>query len=395
LTGSTERGLIVLGSGVCHDFGGYAMRWIVACRFSSARARRPIPSATALKRESLTALPVAFLLAVSASAVAQSPAPPPGQAAGGISISPKNGQTLQQQASDRYACHSWAKNQTGFDPTRPGGGVAQNEEASRRSEYRRAISACLEGRGYTVQFAAPPAAVPPVYVAPPTSVYAVPPTPAAPAYAARPRVVTYSAPEPELKYHPFQTQIGGGYTVATGTATKNAVNGGSNVGLGFTLFPIPALPVGIRVDGSYSSFEAAGPLLNTNGTQYTSGHKNIYGGDADLQFDLAHRSTRQKLYLFGGVGWYRDQTRLRQESIVSGTVCGYFYCGLGYFPAVTAEQNTISPWLKSWNAGLGWEVAIGDHASFFLEARYQHFLSNNSSNSSNLQFVPITVGIRF
>src|ERR1700722_11104904 len=173
------------------------MRWIVACRFSSARARRPIPSATALKRESLTALPVAFLLAVSASAVAQSPAPPPGQA-GGISISPKHGQTLQQQASDRYACHSWAKSQTGFDPTRPGGGVAQNEEASRRSEYRRAISACLEGRGYTVQFAAPPAAAPPVYVAPPTSVYAVPPTAAAPAYTA-PRVVTYSAPAPELK----------------------------------------------------------------------------------------------------------------------------------------------------------------------------------------------------
>ena len=371
------------------------MRWIVACQFSSARARRPIPGATVLERGSLIALPVALLLAVSASAVAQSPAPPPSQAAGGIAISPKNGQSPQQQASDRYACHSWAKNQTGFDPTRPGGGVAQNEEASRRSEYRRAISACLEGRGYTVHFAAPPAALPPAYVAPPTSVYAVPPTPAAPAYTAPPRVVTYSAPEPELKYHPFQAQIGGGYTVATGTATKNAVNSGSNVGLGFTLFPIPALPVGLRVDGSYSSFEAAGPLLNMNGTQYTSGHEHMYGGDADLQFDLAHRSSRQKLYLFGGFGWYRDQTVLRQVSIVKGTVCGYFFCGPGYFPALTAEQNTTSPWLKSWNAGLGWEVAIADHASFFLEARYQHFLSNNSSNSSNMQFVPITVGLRF
>jgi opacity protein-like surface antigen len=339
---------------------------------------------------------------VSVSAVAQSPAPAQGQAAGGISINPKNGQSLQQQASDRYACHSWAKNQTGFDPTRPGGGVAQSEEASRRSEYRRAISACLEGRGYTVHFTAPPAAVPPAYAAapptyaaPPTSVYAVPPAPAAPAYPAPPRVVSYSAPEPELKYHPFQAQIGGGYTVATGSATKDAVNNGSNVGLGFTLFPSPDLPVGIRVDGSYSTFGAAGPLLNMNGTQYTSGHEHMYGGDADLQFDLAHRSSRQKLYLFGGFGWYRDQTELRQVSIVKGNVCGYFYCGPGYFPALTAVQDTTSPWLKSWNAGIGWEIAVADHASFFLEARYQHFLSNNSSNSSNMQFVPITVGLRF
>jgi hypothetical protein len=330
-----------------------------------------------------------------------------------MSINPKNGQSLQQQASDRYACHSWAKNQTGFDPTRPGGGVAQSEEASRRSEYRRAISACLEGRGYTVHFAAPPAVVPPAYVAPPTSVYAVPPTAAARAYAApptsvyavpptaaapayvAPRVVTYSASEPELKYHPFQAQIGGGYTVATGSATKDAVNNGSNVGLGFTLFPSPDLPVGLRVDGSYSTFGAAGPLLNMNGTQYTNGHQNMYGGDADLQFDLAHRSSRQKLYLFGGFGWYRDQTVLRQVSIQRGTVCGYFFCGPGFFPALTAVENTTSPWLKSWNAGIGWEIAVADHTSFFIEARYQHFLSNNSSNTSNMQFVPITLGLRF
>ena len=393
------------------------MKWIVACQFSSARVRtrRPIPGASARRRESLTALPVALLLAVSVSAVAQSPAPPQGQAAGGISISPKNGQSPQQQASDRYACHSWAKNQTGFDPTRPGGGVAQNEEASRRSEYRRAISACLEGRGYTVQFAAPPAAVPPAYAAPPTSVYAVPPAPAARAYVAPPnsvyavppvpaasaysapsRVASFAAPGPELKYQPFQAQIGGGYTVATGSATRDAVNNGANVGLGFTLFPSPALPVGLRVDGSYSSFGAAGPLLNSNGTQYTGGHERLYGGDVDLQFDLAHRSSRQKLYLFGGFGWYRDQTVLRQVSILRGTVCGYFYCGPGYFPALTAEQDTTSPWLKSWNAGIGWEVAVADHASFFLEARYQHFLSSDSRpNSANLQFVPITVGLRF
>ena len=34
-----------------------------------------------------------------------------------IFIYPKNGQSEAQQASDRYECHSWAANQTGFDPT--------------------------------------------------------------------------------------------------------------------------------------------------------------------------------------------------------------------------------------------------------------------------------------
>ena len=368
------------------------MRWIVASQFLSARVRRLILGAPTSERESLTALPVALLLAMSAPAIAQSPTQQgqaPIAAPGGISISPKNGQSQQQQAADRYACHSWAKNQTGFDPTLPNGGVSPNLEASRRSEYRRAIAACLEGRGYGVQYAAQPAS-PPVYAAPPTSVYAVPPSPAPNAYAAPPRMVNYSPAQPELKYHPFQAQIDGGYTVTTGN-TKEALNNGSNVGLGFTWFPTSNLPVGIRVDGSYSSFDAAGPLLNMNGTQYTNGHAHLYGGDADLQLDLAHRSSRQKLYLFGGFGWYREQTHLRQISIEKGTVCGFYFCGPGYFPALTAVDDTTSPWLKSWNAGLGWEVAVADHASFFMEARFQHFLQN----SGDMQFVPITVGLRF
>ena len=40
-------------------------------------------------------------------------------------IYPKQGQSEQQQATDRYQCHSWAKSQTGFDPTQPAGGVAE------------------------------------------------------------------------------------------------------------------------------------------------------------------------------------------------------------------------------------------------------------------------------
>jgi hypothetical protein len=64
-------------------------------------------------------------------------------------IYPKNGQTKEQQAADQYECHNWAKGQTGFDPTQPGGGVAGNADAA-RNNYNRAMSACLQGRGYQV-----------------------------------------------------------------------------------------------------------------------------------------------------------------------------------------------------------------------------------------------------
>jgi hypothetical protein len=41
--------------------------------------------------------------------------------------------------------------QSGFDPTRPSGGVAESDIEARRADYRRAEGACLEGRGYSVK----------------------------------------------------------------------------------------------------------------------------------------------------------------------------------------------------------------------------------------------------
>jgi hypothetical protein len=75
--------------------------------------------------------------------------PPPDNAQSDLMIYPKNGQTKEQQAADQFECHSWAKGQTGFDPTQPGGGVAGNPDAA-RGNYDRAMSACLQGRGYQV-----------------------------------------------------------------------------------------------------------------------------------------------------------------------------------------------------------------------------------------------------
>ncbi|MGA2024024.1 MAG: hypothetical protein ABSH23_04610 [Steroidobacteraceae bacterium] len=79
---------------------------------------------------------------------------------------PKNGQTSEQQAKDKFECHRWARDQSGFDPTQPGGASAAPPEsaagpaaagpaavapAGKRQDYLRAQTACLEARGYSVK----------------------------------------------------------------------------------------------------------------------------------------------------------------------------------------------------------------------------------------------------
>ena len=66
-------------------------------------------------------------------------------------VYPQKGQGEQQQATDRYLCHNWSVGQTNFDPTQPGGNVPTTSYDSKRSDYQRAMKACLEARGYSVQ----------------------------------------------------------------------------------------------------------------------------------------------------------------------------------------------------------------------------------------------------
>lgn len=60
---------------------------------------------------------------------------------------PSEGQTDHLQALDRYECYGWAVQQSGFDPARAQSAPAQTVA----STYRRALVACLQGRGYSVQ----------------------------------------------------------------------------------------------------------------------------------------------------------------------------------------------------------------------------------------------------
>ena len=87
-----------------------------------------------------------------------SPVPPGGgQMSGGqmpgdqMFIYPRQGQNERKQADDRYECHRWAVGQTGYDPTKPPAGMPDAQLIQKRGDYQRAMSACLEGRGYTVR----------------------------------------------------------------------------------------------------------------------------------------------------------------------------------------------------------------------------------------------------
>ena len=65
-------------------------------------------------------------------------------------VYPKNGQSAEQREKDRYECHRWAVDQTGFDPTIANGGVTPDQAVEKRNDYFRAEVSCLEGRGYSV-----------------------------------------------------------------------------------------------------------------------------------------------------------------------------------------------------------------------------------------------------
>ena len=70
---------------------------------------------------------------------------------GQLFVYPRNGQSKELQAKDRYECHSWAVGQIHYDPTQPAVNVPEAQTNQKRADYQRAMGACLDGRGYTVK----------------------------------------------------------------------------------------------------------------------------------------------------------------------------------------------------------------------------------------------------
>jgi opacity protein-like surface antigen len=327
----------------------------------------------------LSVFRILLLLAVSAPAAAQyqstpAPPPPPPPPAPGVPaasatdmhIIPKNGQSEEQLWNDRYACHNWAQGQSGFDPAHAASMPAA-EAASRREQYQQDMVACMDNRGYAVQFgAAVAAAAPAVVVVPHTNV---------------------------LRYHPLIVDIAGGYTFARGDTTQTLQDGGTG-SLGLTWFPSSNLPLGIRFEGSYSYFNTTLNARNlasiATGTDVAEGHTQMYGGNIDARLDLAHRSSKFGMYLFAGFGRFRTQTQFKQVTPERGFVC-WLYCYPAYVLVESTVSQTTSEWRKSWNAGFGMEWALNDPVRFFIEGRYMRVAPYDQNNT----FIPVQIGLRF
>jgi hypothetical protein len=191
----------------------------------------------------------------------------------------------------------------------------------------------------------------------------------------------------KLAYLPWSVQAGGGYNLVTGS-TGDYMHGRADAAVGVTWFPSPALPLGLRLDGSYGWFTPGRQVLQSGGVGYNEGERDVYGGDLDLQLDFAHLSSRQKVYLLAGVGEYQVRTSLQKLSNAP-LVCGKNFCGR--FPSVLATESDTSACDESWNAGVGWAMALDAHTSMFVEARYQHIFTRGSDT----QFIPVRVGLRF
>lgn len=86
--------------------------------------------------------------AVNAAPDEQSPQPPTTTQ---LFIYPRNNQSTDQQAKDKYECHASASGQTGFDPTASGGNVSPDQFNAKSTDYYRAMAACLQARGYSVE----------------------------------------------------------------------------------------------------------------------------------------------------------------------------------------------------------------------------------------------------
>jgi len=70
------------------------------------------------------------------------------QAPADFYVYPARGQSQKQLAADRDQCHAQAVEKAGYDPNHASTGF---QVGQKRLDYDRAITACLEGRGYTVK----------------------------------------------------------------------------------------------------------------------------------------------------------------------------------------------------------------------------------------------------
>jgi opacity protein-like surface antigen len=190
------------------------------------------------------------------------------------------------------------------------------------------------------------------------------------------------------EYSPLRWYIMGGANMPLGN-TGDILQSGYNVGLAVT-WREPGHPLGVRLDFNYSANDATRALLNqgsaATGLNITGGWADIWSASLNLEAQHLFSSTSYG-YLIGGIGAYYTQVQLTQYGY--GYVCdpwwGYCYNGSGN---VVVASNSSTKF--GWNGGVGMAFRL-QGPTLFIEARYTRI----ETSPQPLEFVPITIGLRF
>jgi hypothetical protein len=106
-----------------------------------------MPSAAAPNLPAAAAIPAVATAPVTLPASYSSASPPPPPKGVRADVSPRNGQSQEQLAKDRYECYQFAVKQSGYDPIHSGGAALQQQQY----DYDRAQAGCFDARGYSVR----------------------------------------------------------------------------------------------------------------------------------------------------------------------------------------------------------------------------------------------------
>ena len=190
------------------------------------------------------------------------------------------------------------------------------------------------------------------------------------------------------EYSPLRWYLMGGANVPLSN-TSDILQSGYNFGFAVT-WREPGHPVGVRFDLNYTSNNATRELQN-QGSAATG--LNITGGWADtwsasVNLEAQHLFSRTTYgYVIAGVGAYYTQVQLTEYGY--GYVCNpwWGYCYYGNGNAVVASTSTTR---FGWNGGVGMAFRL-QGPTLFIEARYTRI----ETSPQPLEFVPITIGLRF
>jgi len=191
---------------------------------------------------------------------------------------------------------------------------------------------------------------------------------------------------------PVHWYVDGGYSVTSGQTT-NYLDNGWNIGGGVQWRPSPG-PLSLRLDGSFSRFDATNQLLADNAQAYNTyidnGWGDVFSLDLDGVLDIPLGNGIKAYLMAGGGGAYR-RINFTQTVGIGGYYCDGWtgYCEPGYDVGdVLVDHQTTTRW--EWNAGAGINFPLYGGQSWFIEAKYTQMMTPVPTS-----FIPIRVGFRF